>query len=359
MTAATAISNPYATIPCLSWLGRIKLAALPLATVSALPFFLLYLATGTISGGALSELRTLTFIFLALHILTVASWAQRARGNLDDIVALQEISQQAMSAEHASVILGNRSRNLLLLIVSVLLGGIFHFAGRIVGATASIDIVVDEIIQEFLLLEGPPLLIFWNFVALLEFFVIGVAIGFGIVTQLRQNKVMTELCSNLAINLLNVDQLAVVGGPILRALAAPVFLLAASGPILFANNGASADGFYLIALPMALLLTGFALTALPPVLTVRRKVIDAKQKEMDIIQRYLSGEKEAMQDSQISHLQESFSAVDVLDYRDRIIGIWEWPLHGQLLKLLFYLFIPPLAWAAAALVERVIDAALG
>lgn len=350
--------NPFSAIPAVSWIGDIQLPALLLATATSLPFLLLYFLTGVLTSSE-QALGMLTWIFMAMHILTLASWLQRARGNLQDIEALLRLSNQELTAEHQQSMLGSRSTNLAILIFSLVFGAIFHIAGRLLGSTIPASEAIPVIINEFVFLQGPPELLAWNYIAVAQFFVIGVAVNFGIVSQSRQTRVLNQFCERLSIDLLKADQLAVVGGPILRALAAPVFLLAAAGPILFVNDGANSDGFYLLAVPTALLLAAFGLTALPPVLTVRLKVIAAKSKELDIIQRYLDGDKQAMAESQISHLQDSFTAVEVLDYRDRINAIWEWPLHGQLLKLMFYLIIPPLAWAAAALVERMIDAALG
>lgn len=350
--------NPFSTIPGLRWLGVINLPPLLLAIVTAVPFILAYLFTGMLIRPELG-LQTLTWIFIAMHILTVTSWVHRAQGNLQDIALLLKLSGQQISARQLQDLQGEYSVNLKILVISVLFGAVFHFSGRVLGATATLDVVANEIVNEFIYFNAPPELLVWNYVALLQFFVIGLALIFGIVSQSRQNRVMNAICEKLEINLLNVDRLAVVGGPLLRALTTPIFLLAATGPLIFVNDGANADGFYLLAVPTALLLTAFALTSLPPMLTVRRKVISSKQQELSVIQRYLDGDKQAMAASQISHLQDSFTAVAVLDYRDRVNAIWEWPLHGQLLKLMFYLIIPPLAWAAAALVERVIDAALG
>jgi hypothetical protein len=57
-------------------------------------------------------------------------------------------------------------------------------------------------------------------------------------------------------------------------------------------------------------------------------------------------------------LQGQFSATEVLAYRDRIEEVWDWPLQSHIPRVMFYLTIPPLAWAAAALVEQFVDAAL-
>ncbi len=49
----------------------------------------------------------------------------------------------------------------------------------------------------------------------------------------------------------------------------------------------------------------------------------------------------------------------LLAHRDRLVNARTWPLDLRLLsRIVIYLIIPPLAWAGAALVERLIDAAL-
>jgi hypothetical protein len=50
----------------------------------------------------------------------------------------------------------------------------------------------------------------------------------------------------------------------------------------------------------------------------------------------------------------------LLAHRDRLLSARTWPLDLRLVSRIFiYLIIPPLAWAGAALVERLVDTALG
>jgi len=49
----------------------------------------------------------------------------------------------------------------------------------------------------------------------------------------------------------------------------------------------------------------------------------------------------------------------LLAHRERLVEARTWPLDLRLLsRVVFYLIIPPLAWVAAAVVERIVDAAL-
>ncbi len=49
----------------------------------------------------------------------------------------------------------------------------------------------------------------------------------------------------------------------------------------------------------------------------------------------------------------------LIEHRETVRSFTSWPLDiGFVGKLLFYLFIPPLAWVAAALVERAVDSAI-
>lgn len=67
----------------------------------------------------------------------------------------------------------------------------------------------------------------------------------------------------------------------------------------------------------------------------------------------------------IAELQEEVNRVDrsdfsqlalLIEHRETVRSFRSWPLDVALVgKLLFYLFIPPLAWIAAALVERAVD----
>ena len=50
----------------------------------------------------------------------------------------------------------------------------------------------------------------------------------------------------------------------------------------------------------------------------------------------------------------------LLAHRDRLRAVRTWPLStGLISRVLLYLVIPPLAWAGAAVVERMVDRFLG
>ncbi len=111
-------------------------------------------------------------------------------------------------------------------------------------------------------------------------------------------------------------------------------------------------------LPYVLALIVFMYFVLKPLVIIRNRIKAAKAKEIDVVRRALAGDRGALQDSSIAHMADEFSAPDLMLYEQRIQGIWEWPIQGNVQRLTLYVLLPPLAWVLAALVERFIDALL-
>lgn len=351
------IPIPFESVPGFRWLGKTRLNVLSLTGILSLPWLGFYGLIGVFEDIG-SPRSILALVFTALFAVTVGSWIHRARGLEVDLSFLLRVSDQRPSLELYSRLYGTPAANLRVIAVGAVVGVLLFFMGRYLGDNSPASVVVAEIVREVVLFQSTPDLIAWNYLAMLQFSIIGIALCIGIVGNFRHNQVFDSLARSVRVDPLNTAELRVVANPLIRALVAPVVVVAATGPMVFVSNGIMADGFYLLSLPLALLLMLIALSAGRVILIVRKRIQAAKQTELAIIDRFLSGEVQAMRESRIGSLQDGFTASEVLAYRDRINAIWDWPLYGHLPRMMFYLTIPPLAWAAAALVERVIDAAL-
>ncbi len=111
----------------------------------------------------------------------------------------------------------------------------------------------------------------------------------------------------------------------------------------------------LILIPMGVLLTMFGYFFLRPVVIIRDRIQLAKTKELANIQSAINGDRSKLVHTQISHIAEEFSAPDLMRYEEKIESLWEWPIQGNLQRLVLYVMLPPIAWVLAALVERLVD----
>jgi hypothetical protein len=107
-------------------------------------------------------------------------------------------------------------------------------------------------------------------------------------------------------------------------------------------------GFLGVFLPMVYIF-------LMPILPIKKRVKLAKLKELDLIQLQInqlaSTGKSLAEDS-----EKLSSLLPLLEYKREIRQVAEWPFDSPaLLRLLFYLLIPPLTWVGAALIERLVD----
>lgn len=128
-------------------------------------------------------------------------------------------------------------------------------------------------------------------------------------------------------------------------------------------------GFVSIAGLTLLTETGFGLLALVsggPVLAaagmafvlplrgVHRRIRSAKQTELAWVDARIRGLGTVLRGRTGGHDGE---LADLAAYRDLIRDVQEWPISaGAYLRFAFYMLIPVISWAAAALMERVIDA---
>lgn len=107
---------------------------------------------------------------------------------------------------------------------------------------------------------------------------------------------------------------------------------------------------------------GFLATSLPmvfiflvPLLPIRKRLRERKAGELqsiqDRIRQLAKNENNLLENSAaLQQLQP------LLDYRREIRQVKEWPFDSPaFFRLLFYLFIPPLTWVGAALIERLVD----
>ena len=95
-----------------------------------------------------------------------------------------------------------------------------------------------------------------------------------------------------------------------------------------------------------------------PILSARRKIIAAKEKERNIATMGLQGTRVAAGQLSIVTEQSHYSGAELLGYLAYLDSIWEWPLRRNIARLGFYALIPPVAWVLSALVEIAVSGQL-
>lgn len=118
---------------------------------------------------------------------------------------------------------------------------------------------------------------------------------------------------------------------------------------------------YLFSGAVAALTLVFAIaSAVAPAQAIHSKIREAKNAELDRVLRAIEGDRDAFASSPMSRHADSIVGVHILDYREKVQAVQEWPFTVDMLRTLFlYLLIPFASWIAGALVERVIDAWFG
>ena len=126
----------------------------------------------------------------------------------------------------------------------------------------------------------------------------------------------------------------------------------ASFPLLIVDS----ESNYLSILPgfLALFLPIFFIF-LVPLLPIRKRIRTEKGRELALIQKRIN--EITSDNSSLVDNNESLSLIQALfEYRREIQQVPEWPFDSPAVyRLLFYLFIPPLTWVGAALIERLMD----
>lgn len=99
--------------------------------------------------------------------------------------------------------------------------------------------------------------------------------------------------------------------------------------------------------------------AMLPTWDVRQRIRAEKNAELDRVRAAMDGTPGALAGSSMAAHAAELRGVALLEYRDKVAAVREWPFDASgLRRLAFYVLIPPLGWLGGALVERVVDRVL-
>lgn len=89
---------------------------------------------------------------------------------------------------------------------------------------------------------------------------------------------------------------------------------------------------------------------------LHRRIRQAKAAELARVRSALAGDRGALDGSPLRADADRLSTLDLVQWRDRVASLREWPFDaGVLRRFGLYLLIPVASWIAAALVERLVD----
>ncbi|MBO3697195.1 hypothetical protein [Roseivirga sp. E12] len=93
-----------------------------------------------------------------------------------------------------------------------------------------------------------------------------------------------------------------------------------------------------------------------PLKGVRKRIIEAKQREITLIEAAIEGDNEALKQSRIGNNLQNINVIDLIGYKKTIENTLEIPVNiPTASRFIFYLIIPVLTWIAASMVDKVID----
>ena len=170
----------------------------------------------------------------------------------------------------------------------------------------------------------------------------------------RQGALFKLSAKRVKIDLLNLDVYAAYSGPAVRM---TLVLLALSCP--FVSLAVLFEEFEKLITVMVFLVlaswTIFYLVCLPPLLVIKSRISEEKNMEIQRVMTAFNGAADTLSESRLAHRVDEFSGADLLAYLNYLRDLPEWPIQGQIQKVVLFGLLPPLAWIMAALMERLVD----
>jgi len=166
---------------------------------------------------------------------------------------------------------------------------------------------------------------------------------------IRNMTLLNELSAKIKIDLLNLEKFM----PLTRSGVWSILGFIGVYTIIFGQGVASinlADPAILVLAP-----TIFWMVR-TPLKGFRKRVVKAKEVELQLIEAAIEGDREALKKSRISANLDNINVIDLINYKKMIQSTFEIPVNiPTASRFVFYLVIPILTWVAASMVDKVID----
>lgn len=180
----------------------------------------------------------------------------------------------------------------------------------------------------------------------------GLAGGVFISIIITQSLSLMHAARSIKIDLLQLSQYSAIANPIVRLFMLGLVVLSVWPPmILFIDDPVFSSALSWLA--MLVILAGFPLVFLYvyPILILKNRIRDEKQKELNIVFQSLKGNDEAIKAISIQGLGRPTSTADLLTHQMFLESRWELPIASHIQNLILFGLLPPIAWGLAATME--------
>lgn len=192
---------------------------------------------------------------------------------------------------------------------------------------------------------------------LLRYYRLLISFGWGIIWVYLVYFVWTvtrafdHCAKNIPIVLFQNNLLAPFARPWLRSLlliAVLFSLLAYQAAISSFNNEMVTRVF----LPFVAFFSVLFLVSGKPLLTLRNRINNLKIHEIYCVNTAIAGDMTAMPDAQYHKQLQNASFLDLLNYRDKVEDLWDWPLQIHIKRIVLSVIAPPITWVLSAIVAQ-------
>ncbi len=229
--------------------------------------------------------------------------------------------------------------------------GLFALSPFVIGFSAVMlarDMSMGELVSA-INSAGTAATLFWY--GILPFW--SIALGPLTTTLVMQPLVLTRVATHLNIDLFRLTHYQVIANPLVRFVII-MLLLMSSSPlvILWFDNPSITAGFFPIGIFFVVLLGLFVLFYFYPVLVLRNRVREEKEKELKAVFQSLGSDSANFGSLKLSATPQRKS--DLLTLLMFVESRWEWPIASHVTKLVLWGLLVPLTWVLSATIENVL-----
>jgi len=236
------------------------------------------------------------------------------------------------------------------LIICTLIGIIFYPSMLWV-----IDVVVWDwtFVERFSVLHSSGLAL--NVANYLIFPILGLSAGITLSIFVTQSKCLVHTARNIEVDLVLLSQYSKIANPLIRLV---LFVLAGMSLvpplILFLDDAAFTKGTIIGVLTISFISILLLLMYAYPILILRNRIKEEKQKELDAVLLSLQGDKDAIQKISIQGHGMPMTTTDLLTHQMFVESRWEWPIASHVQRLILFGLLTPISWVLAATLENVL-----
>lgn len=192
-----------------------------------------------------------------------------------------------------------------------------------------------------------PYLYVWRSI---ELTMVWIVITQSISIYIKNMIIMNKLSKHIEIDLLKLNKLM----PLTKAGIVSILAFIGVYSILFMVNFTLSN---LTSNPaMFVLIPTIVVMIYRPLKGVRKRIVNAKEAEIKLIEAAIEGDMEALKQSRIGNNLKNINVIDLINYKKIIEGTLELPVNiPTASRFVFYLIIPLLTWVAASIVDKGID----